>query len=207
MTVALSSVPEKAAHEPSASPGLTTTPPTLTCRSVRGKPNLITAPIFWPGRPSTCWSFVASMFCPAASDGAHKRKRMPGNARRVDCMEVLLRAPRRHCTCCGGSSRAPETLSPRSRRAPWWLRGLRSLAILPVGSARRAACRPPAERSLAQCRQRLLTAAGGRWKIAATAPLRGDPHGPQALHHSGRRPRCGRPALPAHALLLAGPAI
>src|SRR5882724_2843625 len=72
-----------AAHEPNASPGLISTPSSVTCRSFRGIPNLITSPgCICPGRPiaaSTCFQslplalvVVELAVCPVAKVPQHR---------------------------------------------------------------------------------------------------------------------------------------
>src|SRR5580704_11800432 len=64
MTIALSSVPRNAAHEPSARPGLIARPCTETCKSLLGKLTLYTSPVFCPERPKT--SSIAPVVTPCA---------------------------------------------------------------------------------------------------------------------------------------------
>ena len=73
ITIALSSVPRNAAHEPSARPALIARPRTETCKSLRGKPTLYASPVFWPERPRT--SSIGPVVTPwaRASDGSNKK--------------------------------------------------------------------------------------------------------------------------------------
>src|SRR5882724_10343682 len=71
----------KATHEPKASPALISTPSSETCKSLRGRPNLITFPgCICPGRPiASSTAFQSEVACASALPMLNAHRMEPAN--------------------------------------------------------------------------------------------------------------------------------
>src|ERR1700704_2733096 len=82
----------KATHEPKASPALISTPSSETCKSLRGRPNLITFPgCICPGRPiASSTAFQSEVACARALPTLNAHRMEPASIKIKVRFEALL---------------------------------------------------------------------------------------------------------------------